>query len=127
MNRLLLSALMLLAALFSSCSKKSTPSTTTHVIKVSATATGQYQVGVSIMKNGEATKTSVDSKDMPSGNSYEYTTSGLLMGDQVFISLYNPNPLSAITVSYTITDNGTEKYRQDDKWLSMTSIQYIVK
>lgn len=127
MNKLVLSALMLLVALFSSCSKKSTPAPTKHIIKVTATATGNYQASVSIKKSGEDTKTIVDSKTMSSGGSYDYTTSGLTAGDQVFVSHYNPDPLATIKVNFAIMDNGTQKLGEDDKWLSSLSIQYTVK
>lgn len=125
---LLLSAL-LLCLIFSSCSKKSTPTPVpaTHIIKITGTVNINYEAGATVQKSGESFKTTVDDKMLAAGTTYEFATAALNPGDQVFFFFYIPDIYKSGTVTYTVKDNGVEKMAQANVSFSSLSIQYVVK
>ena len=102
-----------------SCSKKGDATPTPHTIKFTATGAASFTAVVSVIKTTASTSTTLDTKTVATGTTYDYSTI-LNSGDAVHFEIQT---MGENTVSYTITDNGTVAAQQTNKELgSFTKI-----
>ena len=96
-----------------SCSKKGDAGPAPHTIKFTATGTASFTAVVSVIKTTATTSTTLDTKTVAIGTSYDYSTV-LNSGDAVHFEIQT---MGENSVSYTITDNGTVAAQQTNKEL----------
>lgn len=108
-----------------SCSKKGDTMPTPHTIKFTATGTASFTAVASVIKATSTTSTTLDTKKVDTGATYDYSTL-LNSGDIVHFEI---ETMGENTVSYTITDNGTVVAQENNKELgsfSKTTADYTV-
>jgi hypothetical protein len=108
-----------------SCSKKGDAAPTAHTVKFTATGTASFTAVVSVIKITASTPTTLDTKTVATGTTYDYSTV-LNSGDAIHFEIQT---MGENTVSYTITDNGTVAAQQTNKELgsfTKTTADYTI-
>jgi hypothetical protein len=108
-----------------SCSKKGNVMPTPHTIKFTATGTASFTAIASVIKATATTSTTLDTKTVATGTTYDYSTL-LNSGDIVHFEIQT---MGENLVSYTIADNGTVVAQQTNEELgsfSKTTADYTI-
>jgi hypothetical protein len=125
MKCLYISLALFVCLFIASCSKKGDAMPTPHTIKFTATGTASFTAVVSVIKATATTSTTLDTKTVDTGTTYDYSTL-LNNGDIVHFEI---QAMGENSISYTITNNGTVVAQENNKELgsfSKTTADYTI-
>jgi hypothetical protein len=125
MKCLYISLALFVCLSIASCSKKGDAMPTPHTIKFTATGTASFTAVVSVIKATATTSTTLDTKTVDTGTTYDYSTL-LNNGDIVHFEI---QAMGENSISYTITNNGTVVAQENNKELgsfSKTTADYTI-